>query len=227
MIAAIALAATLGFNAHSVLSISIRWSWFGLGNPRLAHTVITRTPTGFARTDGSVVSASDVDTFLEAVADPGHLPVTLDDLGVTREYLQSHLRESETGCVPAKDARGKTAFEAKYFDVGAMTKIYTSPLADSRGLTDSYPNLDVHIVTTSEGITLTSTSNNPHMFPIAISGSRQGLNYNVRLMPALATLLGDTDLQKSNYFGNDDAGNILGNWLTYACFAASQAVSHL
>jgi hypothetical protein len=170
-----------------VKSIEIHSKWGGLGPAGDSTLEILRHGAQF-RIKGRTVDDRLVEDILNQIDAPVPAP-TLENLGITRSWLESNSDAALPDRLRNEPANEKDLFWSHFRNVSLMQKIVPEIIRE--GWTDDYPQLEVRVLRDDGSTTLLrSERQNIFMIPMGINErGQERLSYNARLSRAIAAVL--------------------------------------
>ena len=213
-------------SVHSVQSIDIVWRWGTGERAQHAQSHIHRFALGFVEAGGWRIPNKRVRDFVDAVNQPGTLPIQVAQVGIDGDYLKSQIPVWEPICLGADKDNTQLAnlFEGYFTDVPTMEQNLSTGLSVPASISGNRPQLSVTVRTSDETVTLKSSSTNLHMMPVEVQTGRERPqpNYNLSLMPAIGGLLPIPE-RSWMWFGGHDRERLTGSWAGKACDYAKKS----
>ena len=187
------LAVSPCIHAQSQLdSLKVQSSWGGLGGAAHSEFSVERKGEGYASGHQSV-SSDALNALVAAVAEASISRPATANLGITPQWLRSHMDEAGSNASGLHYREGlpeqKELFQAAFVDENTLTLRLKRVYEHSH--TDDYPQMQLQLaLTNGSTITLTTDSQNPYMLPCTITtnGTTRG-TYNAKISHALLALL--------------------------------------
>lgn len=215
----LALAFTLWLPASAlaasrvIVRIEIQSGWGGLGTPQRTELVI-KNESGEYRRGSTRVDSAIVESLQNSIGQPGQSKPTLDNLGMTEEWLKNAADKL------GRDAEQNDGGDSVLYKLGhgspdqkaIFYRSYTSPQFMAKILpeifrcchTDDYPQVKVTVVYADRSRTiLSSDSQSEFMLPWRVEGAAGSLEtYNKDISVALTAMLPGKATNRERISGN-------------------------